>query len=229
MLCWNILGSHHIFSGTESSSKTHYDLLRLLDCCIKIPWISSRDWGIETPRLFLWLSSTGINLSDIIARQFLDCSLALNFFRFFSSFSSFISFPLTLSFSASLIHSYAQSLPLSLWFYLHIYNFFWCLLYSKRHFLVRFFSWRSWHSLQPFIQTQDIVLLTNGELFSYILAAPFFAPCLDNHSHPKNLHFLTLLPTSFTFFSISLRHSSMSNLCLYTSRFISFSRNAPAL
>lgn len=141
MLCWNILGSHHIFSGTESSSKTHYDLLRLLDCCIKIPWISSRDWGIETPRLFLWLSSTGINLSDIIARQFLDCSLALNFFRFFSSFSSFISFPLTLSFSTSLIHSYAQSLPLSLslWFYLHIYNFFGAFCIQKDIFWSVFF------------------------------------------------------------------------------------------
>lgn len=37
MLCWNILWkSSYVLGGTECSSKIHYNLLRLFDCCIKI-------------------------------------------------------------------------------------------------------------------------------------------------------------------------------------------------
>lgn len=99
--------------GTGCSSKTHYNLLRLFDCCIKISFGFLCVIEESKHILFLWLSSTGINLPDIIARQFLDCSLALNFFPLLLPVKRALSY-LFLLFPASFAHSYAQSLPLFL-------------------------------------------------------------------------------------------------------------------
>lgn len=174
MLCWNILWkSSYILGGTECSSKTHYNLLRLFDCCIKISFEFFFFCVIEESKhLFLWLSSTGINLPDIIARQFLDCSLALNFFvSSLRQKNSFVSLPFFPRIFHTFIRAISPSLSLSDFTFTFII-FFWCLLYSKRHFLVHFSSWKSWHSLQSFIQIQDITLLMNGELFFIYTCCP---------------------------------------------------------
>lgn len=122
----------------------------ILDCCIKIPIGFLR--VIEESKLHVcfpgYRRPESIYWILLHANIFLDRSLALNFFSASSLRQalslSLVSLPLTLSFSASFVHSYAQSLSLSLIdFTFTFIIFFWCLLYSKRHFLVRFSSWKS--------------------------------------------------------------------------------------
>lgn len=193
--------------GTECSSKTHYNLLRLFDCCIKI------SFGFlcvieESKHLFLWLSSTGINLPDIIARQFLDCSLALNFFRFFSPSKEPFRISSFCSPHLSRIHTRNLSLSFSLWFHLHIYNFFLVPFVFKKTFSGPFFSLEIL-AFASNIHSDSRYLFANERrafFHIYLLPHSLLHILIIIHTRKTCLFLLFFLLFS-TFFSISLRHS----------------------
>lgn len=158
--------------GTECSSKTHYNLLRLFDCCIKI------SFGflcvIEESKHICF---SGYYRPESICRILLHANFSTALWLSIFSASSlrqkspFVSLPFVPRIFRAFIRAISPSLSLSDFTFTFII-FFWCLLYLKRHFLVHFSPWKSWHSLQTFIQTQDISLLMNGELFFIYTCCP---------------------------------------------------------
>lgn len=141
-------------------------------------------------------------LNFSIARTSLSSSSASSLHRILSYFF------LSLSLLSSFIHAYTLFLFLSrsrsLISSSHL-QFFFGAFCIQRHFLVRFFSsWKSWSSalFKHSFKSQDLALLTSGEHFLYILAAPLFAPYLE-HSHPKNLRFHILFNFGFSLLHIS--------------------------
>lgn len=169
----------------------------------------------------------------------------LSFAFFSSSFLMSIPSASILSFS---LHAYFFSLSLSRTF-IHalflspgftftlafFFLFFWCLLYSKRHFLVRFFFLGISTPASTTRSHSRYRSANERRAFLHILAAPLFAPCLDNHSRPKYLHlfffsslsflFLVALPSSYAAHLSSVERLQVS---VRTSE-SSSSKNAPAL
>lgn len=163
--------------GTESSSKAPSPVL--FSSCVKNPPGFPRD-SIEElkPRSLSLFSPGSPTLPESIYGAY--CTKYLSTPQSSSSASS-------LRQALSLLLSYYHLLPSAVSPFTHsrtlsfsltgftctLVIFFWRLLYSKRHFLVRFFFFLE--ILRPQVsitQTRDTALLTSGELFSYILAAP---------------------------------------------------------
>jgi len=157
---------------------------------------------------FFSLPSAGISSPCIIARR-TSLSLASSFSHLVSSSNShscFLpadTFSLLLPFYTCLIHisftSHSCSLPLFT-LALFFFFFFWCLLYSKRHFLVRFSSGNLRQPSRSFAHIQDTRSANERRAFLHILAAPLFASCLDDHSRPKYYAFVLPFLLSLLFF-----------------------------
>lgn len=125
----------------------------------------SRDRGIKTPRLFPWLSSTGIDLLHIIARQlFLDRSLALKFFPLLS---------VKLSLSLSRISSLNSFLPLHL-SYIHTRNLSLSLSRSR--------------SFSPTDFTFTFIIFLVPFIFKKTFSGPFFFFEILTHSLQSFIH-----------------------------------------
>lgn len=128
-LRWNILWK-------SRERKVPVKLPQLFSSCVRTPLKFPRDLIEELkPRslsVLLFTNFTGIDLPGILLHTKSYDSLV-----FLSSPSS--SLVLSLLLDTLFFHTFTHALFLSHWFHLHTYNFFWRLLYSKRHFLVRFF------------------------------------------------------------------------------------------
>lgn len=149
-------------TGTESSGKAL--LPRLFSSCVKIPFEFLHDL-IEEPKsrllsvLLIYQLYRNRFTGHIIARQIIRL-LGLPFPLLSSSISFSPPPPLSYYFFSSILSSFLRSRMLSFSltdFICTLIIFFWRLLYSKRHFLVRFFF--SLEILRPKLQSFRLKIL----------------------------------------------------------------------
>lgn len=217
MLCWNILWkSSYVLGGTECSSKTHYNLLRLFDCCIKI------SFGflcvIEESKHICF---SGYHRPESICRILLHAnfSTALWLSIFSASSlrqkSSFVSLPFVHRIFRAFIRAISPSLSLSDFTFTFII-FFLVPFVFKKTFSGPFFFLEIL-TFASIIHSDSRYRFANERrafFHIYLLPRSLLHILIIIHTRKTCLFLLFFLLFS-TFFSASLRHSSMSNLCYF--------------
>lgn len=232
MLRWNI------FWKSSYISRERKVLVKLTTIYSAYSIVAQRFLGflrlIEESKLHVYFSS--YHQPESIYRILLHAnfstlaSLALNFFRFFSSSSSLVSFPSTLSFPVFFVHSYTQSLPLFLSDFTFTFIIFLVPFVFKKTFFGPFFFFLEILTFASITYSDSRYRSANERRAFFIYTC---CPALCSISWcsftPEKLAFSYSSSYFFRFLLRFIAPLFFVESLLCTSYFVSSSRNAPAL